>query len=1702
MKRFTFMMLAIIIVLLTYNFSTVSLTAGDSATKDAAVPTGQSVTWGKEPVEEHGSKRAVVCLNGLWKFQPADGPAAAPHQDSGWGWIRVPGSWRRNPVIVNDLTRANGPAWSKFGNDSPAAWYGRDITIPAGWGGRKIVLDIRRVSTGAAVYIDGNETGRVSWPGGEVDITSMVKPGHSYKLTIKVLAIANKEEVTRVMGTGDGQVFKEKFLLATRGLIGDVLLTSRPMGAVLTGCAIRTSVREHRLAIDAEYAGAAKGPVALTALIRDAKGFEVKRFTANTCVSAGDGVLTASWDWSDPQLWDIDHPVMYTLELSAKGSGLDDVLIDRFGFREFRIDGKRFLLNESEVRLRPGGAGDGRTAGTRELIAAALEGLRGAGFNTVIKWGGETEPGIREFDEIWCQEADRLGLLLMYPTPVFPYDSMMEGGWKKAGGKENWEKLITPMLKRLQNHPSVVVWMNGTNCFGHNQDQNPEAIGSKSRGSLQEHEKDFSTDRIDRPLLIGGWPPYRGGIDEFKLYKRALQADEAKVSYERNKANHSDAELNSITQKDNQDSAGVPFAAERDLVVYYPFNEGSGRVVKDASGNGFDTTMNSGKWMKLRSGAAVFLDGENMRNIAVKLPKDKQLGKGSFSVDCWLNPATISNSENRIQILDLSNCHPAPEYVRLELAGNDGTVLLRTGYKRADGGISHDTFKSKGKIPAGVWTHVVVVYDRVACSVKIFLNGELDNEIRFANIPWHRHAAIGEEILSMIRRIDPVRPVMAYAGGPVGDIYTANNYLNLIPLQEREEWLSRWSIDGDMPVLMVEFGTPLFSTFHRGRVSYKRAIASEPLYSEFCAIYQGPDAYRGETAAYRETLFSTYDKEQLWWSWHNIEVARIHEGFNRLEALFNCNTYRTWRTWGITGGMLPWNNGHGWLNEAGGDAKASATGNHWPILINSVTPKIEPLPAFVPGSRGDWRPEATLGLLKYLRPEGTPITIGGQALMANNQETLAWIAGAPQFTDKTHNFRAGEEVSKQLVLINDGRSLRHFKAEWKVRIGGVEFSAGKQEGDLLPATTKFLPIQITMPSTLAAERVSGGIHLECSIGDAKHSDTFPFHVFRLATMKSPDVAIIDPLGETTAFLDTLGVTHIPWNGTDTSRLVIVGRNAFAKGNCDPAPIERCLRAGGRVLLMAQDPDWMRNKLGLRVSRQLTRRGFPVIADHPMLAGLDAEALRDWAGSSRLIPETDTAHPEAAAERMPPYGWHWGNRHAVSSAAIEVPHRAGWRPVIACEFDVSYTPLAEVPVGAGTLTVCTLDLEDHAAADPAAELIARSVLVTAASEKNEPRTPVYYLGGAAGAEILSTSGIINSCVKGLPGNGLVIIGADADLDDASLDAFLRRGGKALFLPRHTETAPLGVRLTKAGKHPGSLAVPAWASCHGIMPGELRRRTDGETWVVSAGADAIGADGLLAEVRRGSGIAVFFQLDTASLDADHLAYNRLTRWRWTRALTQIAANLGAVCEGDDRMVKPISPPDRIPLAGPWKAKLTLRLPAALVTDPRHKDPGISEQALALTARNADEKGLQNVPVPKEWESYGGDWIQADGEAVFRKTIDIPATWAGRDLTLSLGTVDDFDTTYFDGEKIGSTDITMKNFWMFRRKYEIPARLVTPGKHVIAVRVFDHFGSGGMYDDPEHLALTPKWPLTPPPPGMYHPDWRTDFPLGDDPYRYFRW
>ncbi len=67
------------------------------------------------------------------------------------------------------------------------------------------------------------------------------------------------------------------------------------------------------------------------------------------------------------------------------------------------------------------------------------------------------------------------------------------------------------------------------------------------------------------------------------------------------------------------------------------------------------------------------------------------------------------------------------------------------------------------------------------------------------------------------------------------------------------------------------------------------------------------------------------------------------------------------------------------------------------------------------------------------------------------------------------------------------------------------------------------------------------------------------------------------------------------------------------------------------------------------------------------------------------------------------------------------------------------------------------------------------------------------------------------------------------------------------------------------------------------------------------------------------------------------------------------------------------------------------------------------------------------------------------------------------MNLGPIDDLDVTWFNGSKVGSGEQ-----WDQPRSYAIPDSIVKAGRNVIAVRVLDTGGPGGIWGKPEELVL----------------------------------
>jgi putative membrane-bound dehydrogenase-like protein len=114
----------------------------------------------------------------------------------------------------------------------------------------------------------------------------------------------------------------------------------------------------------------------------------------------------------------------------------------------------------------------------------------------------------------------------------------------------------------------------------------------------------------------------------------------------------------------------------------------------------------------------------------------------------------------------------------------------------------------------------------------------------------------------------------------------------------------------------------------------------------------------------------------------------------------------------------------------------------------------------------------------------------------------------------------------------------------------------------------------------------------------------------------------------------------------------------------------------------------------------------------------------------------------------------------------------------------------------------------------------------------------------------------------------------------------------------------------------------------------------------------------------------------------------------------------------------------------------------------------------SKDLDDSAWQTMNIPTRIERAG---LDIDGIIWFRTTVMLPAGVSGL-AELSLGPVNDSDDTWVNGTKIGATERDISK----HRIYRVPAGVLKPGKNIIAVKVQDFGGSGGIYGAPEQLYL----------------------------------
>ena len=141
------------------------------------------------------------------------------------------------------------------------------------------------------------------------------------------------------------------------------------------------------------------------------------------------------------------------------------------------------------------------------------------------------------------------------------------------------------------------------------------------------------------------------------------------------------------------------------------------------------------------------------------------------------------------------------------------------------------------------------------------------------------------------------------------------------------------------------------------------------------------------------------------------------------------------------------------------------------------------------------------------------------------------------------------------------------------------------------------------------------------------------------------------------------------------------------------------------------------------------------------------------------------------------------------------------------------------------------------------------------------------------------------------------------------------------------------------------------------------------------------------------------------------------------------------------------------------------AAWKKSPASRDQGLLPGQLSWADPAYAATAWPTMQLPGVWEEKTDhpELSSFDGIMWLRKEVTLPAAAAGQALTLSLAQIDDRDSTWFNGVLVGST----AGYNQLRR-YTVPAALVRAGHNVVAVRVVDTGGGGGIWGKAEDLYL----------------------------------
>jgi exo-1,4-beta-D-glucosaminidase len=460
----------------------------------AIVLTSQAQEDAKAPASTHATHRLL--LHDEWSLQTsgkvqAKGEVISSAKFSPQGWHHVTVPTTVVAALVKDKTfpdpffamnlrnfpGMNYPIGGNFSNipmapDSPFAvswWYRKAFEVPPDYKGKVAWLKFDGINYRANIWLNGKQIANSddvagAWRTYEFNVTNAVKPGTENVLAVQVFAPTDHDLAITFVDWNPAPPDKNM------GLWRDVYLTSSgPVALRYPTVVSKLNTPDNdkaQLTVTAQVKNGSNQPVKgkLKGQIENVSFEQGVELAPN---EAKDVTFTPDkFDqlvFSNPRLWwpiQMGKPELYPLTMEFEVNGVvSDRSKTEFGIREVTSDfnsvgGRAVHINGKNILIRGGGwTPDMMLRENSQRLHDEFRYVEDMGLNTV-RLEGKLET--KEFFDI----ADREGILVI-------------AGWCCCDFWERWQKWQAPdfeiakqslrdQIYRLRSHPSLVMWLNGS----------------------------------------------------------------------------------------------------------------------------------------------------------------------------------------------------------------------------------------------------------------------------------------------------------------------------------------------------------------------------------------------------------------------------------------------------------------------------------------------------------------------------------------------------------------------------------------------------------------------------------------------------------------------------------------------------------------------------------------------------------------------------------------------------------------------------------------------------------------------------------------------------------------------------------------------------------------------------------------------------------------------------------------------------------------------------------------------------------------------------------------------------------------------------------------------------------------------------------------------------------------------------------------